>query len=92
MNCHRELLEHLHTKWRIRLDDIGHNKRTALHLAARYGKCDTSNFEKVTPKHAPCMTHFVTFMIFWFRRIKLGRQSDIFLMQAYIQGKTPSNV
>ena len=52
MNCHRELLEHLHTKWRIRLDDLGHNKRTALHLAARYGKCDTSNLEKVTPKLA----------------------------------------
>lgn len=37
-NCHREMLEHLVDKWKIDLNELGHNKMTALHFAARYGK------------------------------------------------------
>lgn len=38
MNCHQEMLEHLHENYKIDVNERGHNRRTAMHLAARYGR------------------------------------------------------
>ena len=37
-HCHKEMLEHLVENWKLDINELGHNKMTALHFAARYGK------------------------------------------------------
>ena len=47
------MLEHLHTTYKLEVNEKGHNRRTALHLAARYGRVGSSNqsIDEVREKH-----------------------------------------
>ena len=58
MNCHQEMLEHLHTTYKVEVNDRGHNKRTAMQLAARYGRVSSSN--KTIDEVRVHQDHFLT--------------------------------
>lgn len=38
MNSHYEILQYLHDKFKLKVDELGQNKMIALHFAGRYGK------------------------------------------------------
>ena len=50
MNCHNEMLGYLLETFKVRIDELGQNRMSALHFAARYGdedKTDAVSIHKI---------------------------------------------
>ena len=50
MNCHNEMLGYLLETFKVKIDELGQNRMSALHFAARYGyedKADTVSIYKI---------------------------------------------